>query len=127
VYPWKELNRKVRLTIAQRISFAEVIPEQAYGSLVPDLTCITGSGERLYVEIVVTHNINEEKFDKIREYNIPVLQVDMVEEQRQYQQATQALLKRYEVLPEPVGDERVGPDLDLRYYAWDWTTLKKQV
>lgn len=50
--------------------------EKKLGSIKPDLI-ITAKGKELIVEIAVTHFIDEEKLEKIRELNIATIEIDL--------------------------------------------------
>jgi len=52
--------------------------EVALKGIKPDLMISDGKNT-LYIEIVVTHDVDEEKYDKIKEMNISVLKIDLEE------------------------------------------------
>ena len=56
------------------IAFDSVIAEQNEGNIRPDLIGIVG-GKRIYIEVAVTHFIDREKLLKIRERNVPTIEI----------------------------------------------------
>jgi len=60
------------------LKFDDVIPEKSTGSFQPDLTCTTGN-HVIFIEIVVSNGVSDEKAEKIKEYGVPVLVIDLSE------------------------------------------------
>lgn len=60
----------------QTIQFDAVHPEQRHGEVIPDLTVDVGD-RRLFVEIVVTHDIDENKEKALRGMDVSVLAIDL--------------------------------------------------
>ena len=60
------------------LKFDDVIPEKSTGSFQPDLTCSTGN-HVIFIEIVVSNGVSDEKLEKIKEYGVPVLVIDLSE------------------------------------------------
>ena len=60
------------------LQFNEVIPEQSAGDFQPDLTCFADDGV-IFIEIVVSNDVSEEKAEKIKERGVPVLVIDLSE------------------------------------------------
>jgi hypothetical protein len=63
----------------RKVEFDTVELEKGHGDFRPDLRCTKGD-RVLYVEIAVTHFIDDVKRAKIREANIPVLEIDISDE-----------------------------------------------
>lgn len=59
-----------------RVHFDKVEVEQWEGNFKPDLKCFAGE-KQLLIEIKVSHGIDENKLHKIRDKNIPVLEIDL--------------------------------------------------
>jgi len=60
----------------KRVYFDKVEVEQWEGNFKPDLKCYAG-GKQLFIEIKVSHGIDEYKLDKIKKRNIPLLEIDL--------------------------------------------------
>lgn len=58
-----------------RMKFDEVFVEKSLGDIIPDV-CLTKSGRNLFVEIRVTHKVDDAKLAKIRERNIATIEYD---------------------------------------------------
>lgn len=56
--------------------YDDCLLEEKRGDIIPDIT-LKGKEENLYIEIKVTHAIDEYKLNKIKELNIPVLEIDL--------------------------------------------------
>lgn len=54
-----------------------VIVEPNYGEFRPDIEIETAVGNRLFLEIMVTHKVDEEKIKKLTKYGVPTLEIDL--------------------------------------------------
>lgn len=63
-------------TISRKSEFTEVRLEQSSDNIRPDLTCLTATGP-LYIEIVVTNPVCDEKIKKVIEQENPMLSIDL--------------------------------------------------
>lgn len=61
---------------AKEITFDRVQLEQKFNNLIPDIVVYAG-GKRLFIEIFVTHRIDEEKLDKLKKANISTIEIDL--------------------------------------------------
>ncbi|MBR6529826.1 MAG: topoisomerase DNA-binding C4 zinc finger domain-containing protein [Clostridia bacterium] len=61
---------------AKEIAIDRVELEQNFGGLIPDVVVYAG-GKRMFVEIFVTHQIDEEKLERIRDANISTLEINL--------------------------------------------------
>lgn len=66
---------------SKRIQFDKIELEKSVGSFRPDLKCLINK-KTLYVEIAVTHFVDQEKRDKIFKDGNPVLEIDLSNEKR---------------------------------------------
>lgn len=60
----------------ETFEFDEVIAEQWQGDFRPDLTCIK-NGQKLYVEIVFSHDISPATYIKMKQTGFPVLRINL--------------------------------------------------
>ena len=60
----------------KRVYFDKVEVEQWEGNFKPDLKCYAGD-KLLFIEIKVSHGIDEYKLEKIKSTNIPLLEIDL--------------------------------------------------
>ncbi len=58
-----------------RMEFDEVFVEKSLGDIIPDVR-LTKSGRNLFVEIRVTHKVDDAKLAKIRERNVATIEYD---------------------------------------------------
>ena len=58
------------------IDFQQVEAEKSFGNLRPDIFAVTG-GEMLFVEVAVTHFVDEEKREKLEKIHIPTVEIDI--------------------------------------------------
>ena len=58
------------------IDFQQVEAEKAFGNIRPDIFAVTG-GEMLFVEVAVTHFVDDEKRGKIDKLHIPTVEIDI--------------------------------------------------
>lgn len=64
------------LSPSKGISVDSVKLEQRYGNVVPDIV-VTSNKKELFVEIFVTHRIDEEKLKKLKSANISTIEIDL--------------------------------------------------
>ena len=69
-------KRKAHITQARTMKIDNVDLEVNYGNVRPDVV-LTLNGKLIFVEIAVTHFVDEEKLKKIRELNIPLIEIDL--------------------------------------------------
>ena len=64
---------------SETIALLDVQLEKQFGSLIPDVMAVTPSphGGMLIIEITVTNHINDERLLKIKNKNIPTLEIDL--------------------------------------------------
>lgn len=67
------------LSPAKEISIDNVKLERRYGDIVPDIVVVSG-GKELFVEIFVTHKIDDVKFEKLKKANISTIEIDLSEQ-----------------------------------------------
>lgn len=67
------LNKTIEF---KKIRFDRVEIEKWEGNFKPDLRCIVGN-KQLLIEIKVTHGINSKKIEKIKNYNTPLLEINL--------------------------------------------------
>ncbi len=65
-----------RKEVKRSLVFESVIVEKNAKDIRPDLMCIT-NGKTLYIEIAVSHFVDEVKRNKIKANNFPVLEIDL--------------------------------------------------
>ena len=80
-----------------RIDFTNVYVEAALGEIIPDVI-LEVQGQRLLVEIKVTHGVDEKKLGKIQELNLSTVEYDFSAEDRAIdkQQLKHALIDQYQ-------------------------------
>ena len=61
---------------AKTIRIENVALEKRYGGVVPDVVVYSG-GKSLFIEIFVTHRIDDKKLDKLRETKISTIEIDL--------------------------------------------------
>lgn len=64
---------------AKEIDIEKVELEQRFGNVVPDVVIYTG-GKKFFVEIYVTHPIDNNKLQKLKEANISTIEIDLSKE-----------------------------------------------
>ena len=69
-------KEKQLLFPAKEITVDDVKLEQRYGDVIPDII-ITSGGKELFVEVFVTHKIDETKLEKLRRANISTIEIDL--------------------------------------------------
>lgn len=69
-------KNKELIKSADYISIDHVILEKKLDSIIPDIIVISNN-QKLIIEVVVTHDIDDEKFQKIKKMNIPTLKIDL--------------------------------------------------
>ena len=75
-YEFKGLHRKKEICKGIEFCIDRVELESKTGSIVPDIILYSGD-EKIFVEIFVTHKIDEYKYQKIKELNISTLEIDL--------------------------------------------------
>lgn len=58
------------------IDFQQVEAEKSFGNIRPDILAVTG-GEMLFVEVAVTHFVDDEKREKLSKLHIPTVEIDI--------------------------------------------------
>jgi hypothetical protein len=74
-YP--DTNFSLKLLDDKEMEFSSVSLESKHGSVIPDITCFLDNRPVLFVEIKVTHGVDEEKLSKLREHSVPTLEIDL--------------------------------------------------
>jgi hypothetical protein len=76
---WLEFNSFgfVYYPVTEPFEFARIEVEETHGDIRPDLTCYTAGGRRLFVEIVVTHDVSEEKLAKIEKLGVSTISIHL--------------------------------------------------
>ncbi len=69
-------KEKQLLFPAKEISVDDVKLEQRYGDVIPDIV-VTSGGRELFIEIFVTHKIDETKLEKLKRANISTIEIDL--------------------------------------------------
>ena len=64
------------LVPAKEISIDDVKLEQRYGDIIPDIVVFSG-GKEFFVEIFVTHRIDDEKLEKLQKAAISTIEIDL--------------------------------------------------
>lgn len=64
------------LTEARLIPIDHVELEKPFGSIVPDIVVYSGT-QKLFVEIFVTHKVDEEKKEKIKDLGVSTIEIDL--------------------------------------------------
>lgn len=59
------------------VKIADVALEKRVDDIIPDVIVTTTKGQRILVEIYVTHKIDEEKLAKIKRLDIPTIEIDL--------------------------------------------------
>ena len=65
-----------KLSEEKEIPIDRVELEKHFGSIVPDVV-VYSKGKRLFVEIFVTHKVDDEKLEKIKKANISTIEIDL--------------------------------------------------
>ena len=69
-------REKILLSEAKKIAIEYVELEKRFNDIVPDIVVYAG-GKQLFVEICVTHSVDEKKLDKLRKSNISTIEIDL--------------------------------------------------
>lgn len=72
----KDEGEELALKPASRIEFDRVELERSQGDVIPDVVCYKG-GYRLFVEFKVTHAVDDEKRQRLRDHDAAVLEIDL--------------------------------------------------
>ena len=84
--PDKPWLRDHLISPAREILIDEVDVEQNHGSIIPDVAVYAG-GKKFFVEIYVTHAVDEEKLSKLKQSGISTIEIDLSKADRYIQQA----------------------------------------
>ena len=63
----------------RKVPYSNVRVEEPLGEIIPDITIYSEQDKPLAIEIFVTHKIDENKLRKIRELNLPTIEIDLSE------------------------------------------------
>lgn len=75
-----DTNKKDELVCgAKEIDIEKVELEQRFGNVIPDVVIYTG-GKKFFVEIYVTHPIDNNKLQKLKEANISTIEIGLSKE-----------------------------------------------
>lgn len=77
VLKYPDTNFSLMILDETEMEFSSVCLESKCGSVIPDITCFSDNKPILFVEIKVTHGIDEEKLTKLREQSVPTLEIDL--------------------------------------------------
>ena len=69
-------DKKVKIREGIRLNFDRVELERKQGEIIPDIVVYCGN-RKLYIEIFVTHKIDEIKLKKIKEQDISTIEIDL--------------------------------------------------
>ncbi|MFI3253844.1 MAG: competence protein CoiA family protein [Eubacteriales bacterium] len=72
-----DLGKKFLISNGQKISVGTVELEQRYHPIIPDVVVHSIKGPKLMVEIFVTHEVDEEKLEKIKNIGISAIEIDL--------------------------------------------------
>lgn len=75
------LSKKIRIFNGGSFKYSNVILEKKYGEVIPDIVLSCGD-KKIFVEIAVTHFIDNEKREKLRNIGIPTMEIDLAYEAR---------------------------------------------
>lgn len=65
-----------KITESKEITIDKVELESNFGDIVPDIVIYSG-GKKMFVEIYVTHGVDDEKLRKLKEADISTIQIDL--------------------------------------------------
>jgi hypothetical protein len=119
------------LAEAQMLTLDDVILEKREGDITPDVIAVA-NGVRIFIEIFVTHKVDEDKLDKIREMGVLAVEVDLSEYDRDFDREIlrKAICERGEdkrwLYDHRVTEfrERVARLCDTREYRAGWSKLE---
>ncbi|EGA70242.1 hypothetical protein VISI1226_13461 [Vibrio sinaloensis DSM 21326] len=60
---------------AELLMFNEVLLEQTEGDFIPDVTGVFDHQQRVFIEIVVTNDVSEEKLEKVKRLGVPMMAI----------------------------------------------------
>ncbi len=69
-------DKRVKISEPKKISFDKIVLERKQGEIIPDVIAYVGN-KKLYIEIFVTHSIDEKKLSRIKAENISTIEVDL--------------------------------------------------
>lgn len=91
-------GKEMQLLFPPREIFVdEVKLEQRYGNIVPDIVLVS-NGRELFIEIFVTHKIDEVKLEKLKQANISTIEIDLSKQEASLtsEELSKILLERNE-------------------------------
>ena len=65
------------LAFDKKLLISESILEPRYNGFVPDLELVSSQGTHLFVEIYVRHRVDRDKIDKLKDYGVPTIEIDL--------------------------------------------------
>ncbi|RJX75712.1 hypothetical protein DZ860_03285 [Vibrio sinensis] len=68
-------HHKEEIFESEELSFNEVLLEQAEADFIPDVTAVYDDRQRIFIEIVVTNDVSEEKLEKVKRLGVPMMAV----------------------------------------------------
>lgn len=75
-YKHKGSYKQVKISDSIRIKLDKVELEKKEGDIIPDVIAYSG-GKKFYIEIFVTHPVDEKKLNKLRKEDISTIEVDL--------------------------------------------------
>ncbi|MBR1763449.1 MAG: topoisomerase DNA-binding C4 zinc finger domain-containing protein [Eubacterium sp.] len=84
----------VKISDAKEITFDRIVLEKKQGDIIPDVIGYVGN-KKIYIEIFVTHAIDENKLKRIKSENISTIEIDLSDIDRNIskEELTEMLLK----------------------------------
>jgi len=73
---YRTRSTSIRISDEKYVDFDDVLLEKRFGNIIPDILLIK-DGVKLFVEIAVTHFVDERKLGKIKEMEISALEIDI--------------------------------------------------
>ncbi|MDP2570794.1 hypothetical protein Q8W40_01265 [Vibrio penaeicida] len=59
----------------EMLMLPDVLLEQTEGDFIPDITGVTDNQQKLFIEIVVTNDVSEEKLEKVKRIGVPMMAI----------------------------------------------------
>lgn len=86
-------KEKELISESKEIDIERVDLEKRYGNIIPDVVVYAG-GKKFFIEIYVTHPIDDQKLEKIRDANISTMEIDLSKKDKMMtvQELTEVLL-----------------------------------
>lgn len=72
-----DLYKEVSVYGCKKVYVENVKLEPHYDKFIPDIELIANTGNRLFIEIKVRHSVDDDKLNKLREYGIPAIEIDL--------------------------------------------------